>query len=251
MTRRRRGIPAAVALAALLAAGSAAGAQGGPGFRFKAPTASLSLRAGFGAPSARSDLFDFVTDTLSLGRGDFGGMQLAADFALLASPGSRWALVLGVGHQSSSAMSDFRNWEDGDGRPIEQRTQFRQVPISLGVRAALTSPGRQIGSLAWVPAQLTPYVTAGGGTTWYRFRQRGDFVDFATFDVFNTTVQTSGWGATAYAGGGFDWTLHPGLAITTDARWQFGSADVGGDFEGFDRIDLSGLAITTGLTFRF
>lgn len=249
MTRRRRGLPAAVA--ALLAAGSPALAQGGPGFSFRAPTASLSVRAGFGAPSARSDLFEFVTDTLSLDRGDFGGLSAAADVALMASPGSRWALVLGVGHQSSSAMSDFRNWEDGDGRPIEQRTEFRQVPLSLGLRMALTSPGRQIGSLAWVPAQLTPYVTAGGGATWYRFRQRGDFVDFETLDVFNTTIQASGWGATAYAGGGLEYTLRPGIALATDARWQFGGADVGGDFQGFDRIDLSGLAITTGLTFRF
>ena len=251
MTRRRRGIPAAVALAALLAAGGTAGAQGGPGFSFRAPSASLSLRAGYGAPSARSDLFDFVTDTLSLGRGDFGGMSLAADFALLASPGSRWALVLGVGHQASSARSDFRNWEDSDGRPIEQRTQFRQVPLTLGVRLALASPGRQIGSLAWVPARLTPYVTAGGGATWYRFRQTGDFVDFETFDVFNTTIQTTGWGATGYAGGGMEFTLRPGVALATDARWRFGGADVGGDFEGFDRIDLSGLAVTTGLTFSF
>lgn len=242
---------AAVATGGLLAVAAPARAQdGGDGFLFRAPTVALSLRAGMAAASARSDLFDFAMDTLTLGRRDFAGVSLGAELAV-GGPGSRIDAVVGVAYASSSAPSEFRNWVDANDQPIVQTTTLRRVPVTLGVRAWLVPRGRTIGRLAWVPARVAPYAGAGVGATWYRFRQEGDFVDFETRDVFGDSFETSGWGPSAYGSLGMDVTLTPRIALTADARFAYARASVGGDFAGFDKVDLSGLATTAGLTFRF
>ena len=224
--------------------------DGGKGFLFEAPTAAITLRGGYAAASARSDLFAFAMDTLTLGRSDFAGLTYGADLAVSA-PGSRLDFLLGVAYASSSAPSEFRNWLDTDDQPIEQTTTLHRVPVTVGVKAYLTPRGRAIGRLAWIPARVAPYLGAGVGATWYRFRQEGDFVDYQTLDVFHDRFETSGWGPSAYGAAGVDVSLSPRVALTADARWMVARARVGGDFDGFDDIDLSGLATTAGLTFRF
>ena len=248
----RRAAALVVAAAGLLAVARPAHAQdGGDGYLFRAPQASLTLRAGLAAAAARSDVFTESTDLLTLGRGDFRGFTLGADLAIARAPDSRIDIVLGVGYASSSTPSEFRDWVDQDDRPIVQTTSFRRVPVTVGAKAYLTSRGRSIGSLAWVPARIAPYVGAGVGATWYRFRQDGDFVDFRTDEVFTDTLETSGWGATAQASAGMDFSLSPRMALTLDARYVYAKAGVGQDFSGFDDIDLSGPAFTAGFTLRF
>jgi hypothetical protein len=239
----------------LLALGAPLHAQGrvqsrADGFLFAAPRAALTLRAGYAGADARSDLFAFTTDTLTLGRGDFGAPALAADLAF-GRPGSRLDVVLGVGYAASRAPSEFRNWVDADDRPIEQTTTFRRVPLTASLKAYLLPRGRSVGRFAWIPARVAPYVGAGAGAMWYRFEQAGDFVDFETLDVFEDTFDTSGWGPMGQAMAGVDVSLGPRTAVTADARYVYAKAGVAGDFAGFDRIDLSGFATTVGVTFRF
>ena len=240
----------AVVVAALAVVPGAARAQ--DGFLFGVPRGTLTLRGGMANAAAKGELFDFVTDTLSLDRKDFGGLALAADLAI-QSGYPRMAIVLGTGYQSASAGSDYRNWSDGDDQPITQTTSFKRVPVTAGLRFYLTDPGRSIGSLAWVPQPLALHVGAGAGATWYRFRQEGSFIDFTDPDmpVFDDSFATSGWGPTAYGGGGIDVSLGARVALALDARYMYAKASVGQDFSGFDRIDLSGLSTTAGITFRF
>ena len=245
----RRWRVAAVA-AAMVVLPAAARAQ--DGFLFGMPRATFTLRGGMANAAARGELFDFVTDTLSLDRKDFGGLALAADLAI-STGNPRMAVVLGTGHQSASAASDYRNWNDADDLPITQTTSFKRVPLTAGLRFYLTDPGRSIGSLAWVPQPLALHVGAGAGATWYRFRQVGSFIDFTdpALAVFDDAFQTSGWGPTAYGAAGIDYSLGARVALNLDARYMYAKATVGEDFRGFDRIDLSGLSTTAGITLRF
>ena len=121
----------------------------------------------------------------------------------------------------------------------------------LGVRQYLTSRGRSVGDLAWIPSRLAPYVGAAGGAMWYRFRQNGDFVDFNTNDVFNGTLNTSGWAPAASGAAGLDVTLTPRFALTGQGKYLWARARPGGDFSGFNQIDLSGFSTTVGLLVRF
>lgn len=247
--RRFLALPALLSLG--LAIAQSAEAQGsGEGFLFREPSVSLGLRGGFNHANAGSDIFSFATEHLTLGRGDFSGPAVGADLGIRLFP--RVDLVVGTGYAGASAASEFREWVEGeDDLPIEQTTRFQQVPVTAGVKAYLTPRGRSIGQFAWIPAAFAPYVGAGGGGVWYRFRQQGDFVDIETLEIFTDELESSGWAPAAHGLAGLDVSLTPRIALTGEARYSWGSAELGNAFEGFEPIDLSGVSATVGITFRF
>ena len=251
--RRAVGVTVAAVVAAGLVVGGparAAGAQeGGNGFLFRAPVASVIVRGGWSNPTAGGDLFSFTREQLTVDRGDFGSTSFGADVALHVAP--RVDLVLGVAHARSRAPSSFRDWVDQDRQEIEQTTEFRRTPVTASARLYLTPRGRSVSRYAWVPARFAPYVGAGAGMTWYNFRQKGDFVDYETLDVFPDELETNGRATTGHAMAGVDMTLTNHFGLTAEARYGFGRGAVGGDFQGFDRIDLSGATATVGLFVRF
>lgn len=221
---------------------------GGNGYLFGDPFARLSLRGGYDVASAGGDLFTQVTGDLTLKKSDFSGPALGAEAGFRIS--DRLELGLDVGYTATSRKSEYRNFLDNKNLPIEQTTDFRRVPVTAHLRAYLRPRGRSVGRLAWIPSAVVPWLGVGGGTTWYRFRQQGDFIDFQTNNVFFDTFESSGWAPTIQGMGGVDFTITPTMALTGDARYTWARGPLGRDFTGFDRIDLSGVSVALGLTFR-
>lgn len=249
MLRRRYAAPLMVALLTLAAA--PAGAQQGRGFLFRQPAAVVSVFGGFAMPRAGSDLFEFTTSELTLGRGDFAAADIGADLAFRV--GERFELAFGVAHAKSNQRSEFRDWVDGDDQPIEQTTAFQRTPLSISLRYHPLSRGRTVGSFAWIPAQFDPWIGGGVGRMKYSFRQEGDFINFDDPDnpvVFTDRYTSEGWANLLQASAGAGWSLSPRLLLTGELRYIHSSAELSGDFVGFDRLDLSGLATSIGLAFR-
>ncbi|OYV72236.1 MAG: hypothetical protein B7Z72_05210 [Gemmatimonadetes bacterium 21-71-4] len=121
----------------------------------------------------------------------------------------------------------------------------------MSLKAYLAPRGRSIGRLAWVPNGVAPYVGVGAGTMWYSFRQGGDFVDTTTTNVFSDVFRSSGWTPVAHLFAGSDFAIRPGMAFNVEARYEFARGTLSQDFVGFNRIDLSGVSMMAGLTFRF
>ena len=238
----------ALLAAGLSFAGPALAQDTGDGFLFRRPTGTLTIRGGYDRAGAGSDVFSFVTERLTLGRGDFSSLTLAAD--LSAQLSDRFDIVFGMTYSGTSARSEYRHWVDQDYLPIEQTTSFARMPFTVGLRAYLTGRGRSIGSLAWVPARYAPYVSAGAGAMWYKFRQDGDFVDFETLDVFADDFNSSGWTVTAFGSAGVEVALSPRLCLVGEGRYTWARANMRESFVGFERIDLSGLSATAGIAFR-
>jgi outer membrane protein W len=229
---------------------ASAGAQGtGNGFLFGPPSGSFTLRGGYANAAARGDLIDFTTTNLTLDRHDFSSPELSADFGVWLAPKSQ--LQVSLGYAGTNHASEFRDYEDNNNQPITQTTKFQRVPLSVSYKQYLTSPGRSIGSLAWIPSKLAPYLGAGVGAMWYRFKQSGDFVDFQTNDIFNSILVSSSWTPMAQAMAGVDYTLSPRFALNAEGTYRWANAHLGSDFSGFDRLDLSGLSTTVGLTVRY
>jgi hypothetical protein len=252
MTATRLLISPAVALLCLASIAPAAGAQrlSGDGFLFGAPKATVAVRFGYAAPSAGSDLFSFVTDELSLRRSDFGTFNYGADIAVPVRP--RWSVVLSADIGGMDKKSDYREWQDNSGRPIEQSTSFKRQAYAASLRYYLRPAGRSLSTFAWIPSQVAPWASAGVGRTYYKFAQHGDFVDFTNSNrVFTDSYKSAAWGFTAQAAAGVDLSLSPRFAMTTQAKYLRGKADLGLDYSGFAPIDLSGLSMTGGLAIRF
>jgi hypothetical protein len=222
---------------------------GGDGFLLGAPAGALTLRGGWALASAGSDIFAFTTDQLTINRRDFSSPTVAADLSFRMF--SRTDLVVSTAYEGVRKRSEFRRFIDNNSRPIEQSTIFTRVPVTLSIKQYLTAPGRSIGRLAWIPARVAAYVGAGGGATWYRFKQDGDFIDFKTNDVFGTLLQSDGWTPSAHVLAGLEWNLNARTALITEARYERSHAELGADFSGFAPIDLSGFSTTAGITIRY
>ena len=226
----------------------AAAQRHGDGYLFGQPDVTFSIRGGYALANARSDLFDQVTSDLTLRKGDFSGFTLGGDIAVQLT--SRLSLGLDIGFSRSNKRSEFRRFVDNKDQPIEQNTEFQRLPILATVKFALVPTGRSLGKLAWIPSHIVPWVGAGGGYMRYRFHQYGDFIDFQTKNVFPADYSTQEWTEAFQGMAGLDVSLSPRVALTGDARYLWARAPLGRAFSGFDRIDLSGVSATLGLSYR-
>lgn len=215
------------------------------------PKATLTLRIGAARPNASNGVFAFADSLLTLGPDSYLGANLGGDIGVPIT--QRLELQFSASSATRRVQSEYRDFVDNRDLPIEQSTQLRRTPLSLGVRYNLTPAGRSVSRLAWIPARFVPYVAAGGGAMYYRFRQNGDFVDFRSnnLDVFPARLEAKGWAPLAYASGGVTWTILPAVALNTELRYDHSSTPMRGDFTGFDNTSLSGVALNTGLQFRF
>jgi hypothetical protein len=244
-----RRLVATGALLALAAASPLHAQSQGNGYLFGAPDARLSIHTGYARAGAGSDVFGQVMTDLTLNKSDFSGPTIGAELAFTLSP--RLDLAFQVDYTGRSKRSEYRNMVEGPNNlPIEQTTTFQRVPVTANIRAYLTPRGRSIGKLAWIPSQVVPWVGAGGGVMWYRFKQQGDFVDFRTSAIFPDTYNSDGWAGTAQGMGGVDINLTPRIAFTADARYTWARATLSRDFSGFGKIDLSGVSTGLGFTLR-
>lgn len=235
-----------VALAAP-AEGSETG-QGPAGFRFSSPRSSFSLRGGFTFNRASSDIYDFFIDELTIERSDFNAPTFAADFGWNLN--ERVDLVLGIEYGRASVRSENRDYVDQDDIPIVQDTRLTQVPLTLSVRFYLTPRGRSVSQYAWVPSTAAIYVGGGGGATWYRLEQFGEFVDFRDLVIFEDNFVSDGWTIAGHAFAGVDLKLTSSIGLILEGRYQFASHDMTGSFLGFEPIDLNGLRLMAGISFK-
>jgi hypothetical protein len=221
----------------------------GDGYLFHVPLASLSIRLGVSQPTASSQVFDFTSKQLTLNKSDLLGFNGGADLEF--NPVPRLGILMGVSASSRKKGTNYRDFVDNNDQEIQQSTSFRRASWTTGLKLYLSNPGRSIGRYAWVPSRVAPYVSVGAGVMYYGFRQSGDFVDFADNSVFRTTLESSDWAPTTYGALGMNYSLSARMSVLTEARYDYARAKMSADFQGFDRIDLSGLAVTTGLHLRF
>lgn len=219
------------------------------GYLFREPPVTLTLSGGLGLPTSGGDLWAFAFDELAMSRRDIASFDQNVDFAFRLN--ARTDFVLSYGVTDGRTQSELRDWLDENGQPIYQRTRFIRRPLSAAVRYSLRPRGRMIGSYAWIPNGVVPYVGLGAGRMSYRFTQNGEFVDSQTLEIFRDNYAASGNAGFVLGSTGVVWTLIPRIAITTELKYIHASADGRPSFEGFDKLDLSGVSTSVGFTLRF
>lgn len=243
-------------------------AQARPDFLFGQPGTSIAVRGQWFAARAgrdrfdpEADLYDFLTETLTLEQRDFSAPGIGIDVAFAL--GSRLDARAGVDFTRTLTRSEYREFseygefdESGipieeSGIPIEQDTTLSQLDLTGSIVLAILPRGRAIGQYSWIPSRVVPYVGAGVGLMRYQFEQLGDFVDFLDLSIFAARLESSAWTPSTHVFGGADVRLMRQLFLTGEARYVWADADVTKDFAGFDPIDLTGLRISAGVRFVF
>ena len=218
-------------------------------FLFGHPRGSFGVRGSWNIASAGSDLFDFVTDQLTIDKSDFNAPGIGGDIAFALTP--RLDVEGGFFFAKSSHGSEYRDFVDNDLLPISQSTALKTMQVTASLKYALVPRGRDVSRFAWVPARFVPFVGAGGGAVYYDFEQSGDFVDFQDLSVFTDVFRSTGWAPSVHGFGGVDVQLYRGLYASVEGRYTKASGKLSNDFIDFDPIDLSGFRLSAGINLVF
>lgn len=231
--------------------------QAQEGFLFGPPGGSLSVRMGHARPSTDGELFESLREFLTIGPNDFASELFAADLLIRARDRLDVGLSLAwsKGRAESIDKEFFKDLDaNGDTIFIEQTTTLRRMPLMVSARFYPLSRGESVGSYAWIPSRLSPFIGAGAGAMLYKLVQSGEFVERApsppTYAIFRDEYETDGAGYVAHVAAGLDYWLSPRVGLTGEGRYVWASATPESSFR-FSKIDLSGFQATAGLSFRF
>lgn len=239
-----------VVMGALTVSGGTIAAQEAD-FLFETPRVTFGIFGGYALPSASSDIFDMTRDSLTVEGSDFYAGVFGAQLGIRLT--DRLELALRGEYTRSDTRSEYRNWVDFDELPIEQTTEFRRAPVTASLKYYFEDRGRSIGRFAWIPNRWTPYVGVGGGWTFYRFEQEGDWIDFTDPDlpIRPDTFVSDGAAPTAHVLAGAELSMGPRWFLTGEGRYSWASSEMDPSFASFDDIDLSGFHFTVGISARF
>lgn len=220
-----------------------------PDFMLGRPRASLGVRGEWVFASAGSDIYDFVTEQLTLEKSSFNAPGFGADLSVNLSP--RLDVVAGFDIARSSTPSEYRAFVDNRNLPIQQETSLRQTNVFGAIKFAVLPRGRAISRFAWIPSTIVPFVGAGGGLVNYDFKQIGDFVDFSDNRVFTESFRSHGWAPTALVFGGTDIQVYRRVFLSLEGRYVWAKAKLDADFIDFDPMDLGGFRFGAGFHVTF
>ena len=219
-------------------------APANPDFMLGRPRASVGVRGEWVLASAGSDIYDFVTEQLTLEKSSFNAPGFGAEVGVNLTP--RLDIVFGVDIAKSTTPSEYRKFVDNRNLPIQQTTSLKQAGFFGSVKFAVIPRGRAISRFAWIPSTIVPYLGAGGGFSHYDFRQDGDFVDFSNGRVFTEAFRSYGWTPTAHVVGGTEIQLFKRTFMSLEGRYVWAHAKLDADFIDFDPIDLGGFRFGAG-----
>lgn len=228
-----------------------------PDFLFGAPRFSVSLLGGVFLPRAQGQFYDVTFQRFTLDRDDFVSFTGAVEVDVRLTDRVAW--ILSLEGSGTTQESQYRDWEedtDFGPIPIRQSTRLVRGPsASTGLKIYPLGQGESLSQFVWVPSQVVPYASAGVGGSAYLLEQWGDWVlEVGPDEGSIVTEQYSSRGAALVAHGavGVDITLQPRLAFTLESRYLWSRAELRDDYdENWEPIDLSGLRLSAGISYRF
>jgi opacity protein-like surface antigen len=224
-------------------------------FQFDEPRMSLGFRGGWAFNRSKGEIYDFLTDELTLSKSDFDAPAFAVDFS--------WRLiswldvVFGFEYSRRKQNSEDRGFKDKfTGRPVVQDTRLTQVPLTLSLKIYPIGRGEQVGQYAWIRKAVVPYIGGGIGGTWYELKQTGEFVDKGKPElgdefIFSDVLISDGWAFAQHAFVGLDIKLTRSFGLILEGRYYWADADLQEDFVEFNPIDLDGARAMIGFNWKF
>lgn len=151
-------------------------------------------------------------------------------------------VLFGISFYEGKSTLAYRDWVDADGLDIGHTTTLGLSDLTA---AYVLRSGR---------SSVRPYVGAGGGLLWWRFREEGYFIDFADADnlpIFFADYRADGVTWELFALAGVDFRLSHRWSLFFEGRYRWSEDELNKDFVGFGTIDLSGAQLVGGFSYNF
>jgi hypothetical protein len=223
-------------------------------FQFDEPRMSLGFRGGWAFNRSEGAVYDDLTDWLTLSKSDFDAPAFTFDFSWRLT--SWLDVVSGFEFGGREKKSEDRRFPELSVNPIVQKTRLSQVPLTLSLKIYPIGRGERVGQYAWIQKAVVPYIGGGIGGTWYELKLKGDFVDEGNPNVdgdefiFNDVFTSDGWAFAQHAFAGVDIKLTRSFGLVLEGRYYWANADLQGDFEGYNSIDLDGARVMIGFNWK-
>ena len=172
---------------------------------------------------------------------DYEDFTFAGDYLHYLS--ARVGLLASFGVWEGSATQSYRDFVDNFGGEISHVTKLQTAWLDLGMVLSLL--GRR--------AVVMPYVGAGGSLVSFGLTEEGEFIDFGFSppEVIRDRYLADGDTFGFFWLAGFEVPLGAGTALFAEARWRVADVELEQDFSGLGTLDLSGRALTAGISFSF
>lgn len=180
--------------------------------------------------------FDFTTNA-----DEFDDVEFRVEWIRFL--GDHLGLAVAASGYEAGSTAEYLRFEDQFGGAIRHTTELEINSLTLGLLVHLAQRDRA----------LVPYVGVGGGLYSWTLSEFGDFIDFSAADleVFNDFFYDEGDTLGYYFRIGLEIPIAQNWAVYAENRWQRVDDELGSDFEGLGKLDLSGETISAGLSVSF
>jgi opacity protein-like surface antigen len=197
------------------------------------------LRIGFFTPRGNSDLWESNAQIFTGKAEDFRDVTFGGD--MLWSINRNASVMFSLSTYEGQQLQSDRDFTDENGGSITHNSRLSITPLTVGF--VLYPAGRK--------APVVPYLGAGAGFYFWRYREAGDFVNTDTLEVFTDRYESSGVAPGAFAVAGLDVPVRPNWSVFLEGRYHWAKGNLGGDFEPLSKIDLSGPEFSAGVGWKF
>lgn len=200
---------------------------------------AVNLRLGLFIPAMNSDLWEINMENLALNKQDMQDIYFEAEYELFFNP--ILSLTFTAGSYDHEHYSQYTEYEYDDGSPIYQNLALSVTSLELNLKVYPIGHRRV----------FSPYVGGGIGLNSWHYEQWGDFINFDDMTVSEGYADTKAYTVGFNARAGFIVKVRRNIGISFEARYLYLQGQLSSLFEGFEKLDMSGLTYSLGLNLFF
>jgi len=195
---------------------------------------ALNLKIGLFSPEMNSDLWETNMDNLALIKQDMRDLVYAIEYEQFFR--RHFSVSIEGSYFSKDHFSQYRDYEYDDGSPIYQNLALEITGVEINFKL-YPNTYRNI---------FCPFIGAGMGIYYWHYEQWGEFLNFDDFTVEEGYADTSAYTPGFNVRAGFMVRFSRSSAFSFEAKYQYLKGQLSSLFEGFDKLDMSGLALSIG-----
>ena len=161
-------------------------------------------------------------------------------------------LTLEAGVSYGWTVTEYADWVDEYGLPIETDIELSIVPIEVALKICPIGRGHEIGRFgARKKHPIIPYIGAGVGIYFYHYIEWGDYIDFDSSQIIYAEFESNNIGVGYFVLAGIELPMGHQFGFLAEYKRTWAKAPLSNDFTGFEKFDLGGQTIYVGFSFGF
>ncbi len=200
---------------------------------------SLNFKVGLFNPTLDSDLWDINIENLVFQKEDMRDLYFGIEYERFA--GKYLSVSFEAGTYSQTVLSQYRDFVYDDDSPIFQNMYLNITSLEFNFKLYPLGFKRV----------FVPFIGGGAGIYSWKYEQWGDFINFEDDTVEEGYADTREYTPGFNVRGGFVFRFRRHMGISFEAKYHYLRGTLSSFFEGFEKLDLSGMTFNVGLNLYF